>query len=69
MAISVSPLILPPREYSEKDETQFRRDLQAQIASILSELKSINPGSSPQGSLSSKRETMLSVPIGIKEYS
>lgn len=68
MSTSVGPLILPRQDYSIQNETQFRRDLQAQIENILSELRAVKSGSSPQGSLASKRENLLSVAIGVTEY-
>lgn len=69
MRANSGPLLLPPKEYSQREEVQFRRDLEAQIAAILSEFRAVYTGSSPQGSLASKREVMLSVPVGIQEYS
>lgn len=69
MAISIGPLPIAPAEYSAGRETQFRRDLQAYLESIVNELKSVNSGSSPQGSLASKRENLLAVAIGVTEYS
>ena len=69
MAINGPSLILPPKEYSQRDEIQFRRDLEEKIAAIASRLEALYSGSSPQGSLASKRENMLSVPVGIQEYS
>lgn len=66
---NVGRLNLPPKEYSQGEEVQFRRDLEAQLTAIELELRSVNPGSSPQGSLASKRESMFSVQIGVQEYS
>ena len=69
MPVGQGPLQTPPQEYSRKDEIQFRRDLESRLADIIAELRMLNPGLSPQGSLVSKRESMLSVPVGIQEYS
>lgn len=66
---NIGRLDRPPKEYSQGDEVKFRRDLETQLSDLQAEIRAVNSGSSPRGSLASKRENMFSVPVGITEYS